>query len=53
MPEEWGYHRNGNDRFLPATTYRNELDDLNIIESRMAACRSGSTSWRPGKMWIR
>ena len=35
MPEEWGYHRNGNDRFLPATTYRNELDDLNIIESRM------------------
>lgn len=35
LPEEWGYHRNGNDRFLPATTYQNELDDLNIIESRM------------------
>ena len=35
MPEEWGYHRNGNDRFLPSTAYQNELDDLSIIESRM------------------
>ena len=35
LPQEWGYYRNGNDRFLPATTYRNELDDLTIIESRM------------------
>ncbi len=34
MPQEWGYHRNGNDRFLPATTFQNELDDLNIIGSR-------------------
>ena len=22
MPEEWGYHRNGNDRFLPSTAYQ-------------------------------
>ena len=35
LPREWGYHRNGNDRFLPSTAYQNELDDLNIIESRM------------------
>lgn len=35
MPEEWGYHRNGNDRFLPSTAYQNELDDLSIIETRM------------------
>ena len=35
MPEEWGYHRNGNDRFLPSTAYQNELDDLSIIENRM------------------
>ena len=35
MPAEWGYHRNGNDRFLPSTTYQNELDDLDIIESRI------------------
>ncbi len=35
LPAEWGFYRNGNDRFLPSTAYQNELDDLNIIESRM------------------
>ena len=29
MPEEWGYHRNGNDRFLPSTRNEEELNDLN------------------------
>ena len=29
MPEEWGYHRNGNDRFLPATVVPEELQALN------------------------
>ena len=29
MPEEWGYHRNGNDRFLPSTRNKEELNDLN------------------------
>ena len=35
LPAEWGFYRNGNDRFLPSTAYQNELDDLSIIESRM------------------
>ena len=34
LPQEWGYRRNGNDRFLPSTTFQNELDDLNIIGNR-------------------
>lgn len=29
LPEQWGYHRNGNDRFLPATTNAAELQELN------------------------
>ena len=29
LPVEWGYHRNGNDRFLPATTNAAELQALN------------------------
>lgn len=29
MPEEWGFHRNGNDRFLPSTRNEKELADLN------------------------
>ena len=29
LPETWGYHRNGNDRFLPATTIPEELAALN------------------------
>jgi len=28
MPESWGYHRNGNDRFLPSTVLTNELEAL-------------------------
>lgn len=35
LPQEWGYRRNGNDRFLPSTVYQNELDDLNILDSRI------------------
>ena len=30
MPEEWGYHRNGNDRFLPSTQNEKELADLDV-----------------------
>ena len=29
LPSGWGYHRNGNDRFLPATRDAEELADLN------------------------
>ena len=29
LPEEWGFHRNGNDRFLPSTRNEEELADLN------------------------
>ena len=29
LPEEWGFHRNGNDRFLPSTRNEEELEDLN------------------------
>ena len=29
LPEAWGYHRNGNDRFLPSTRNKAELSDLN------------------------
>ncbi|MEI3253069.1 MAG: hypothetical protein V8R76_04145 [Faecalibacterium sp.] len=32
MPEEWGYHRNGNDRFLPSTRNEEELNDLDGME---------------------
>ena len=28
LPAEWGYHRNGNDRFLPSTRNEKELADL-------------------------
>ena len=28
LPAEWGYHRNGNDRFLPSTKNEKELADL-------------------------
>lgn len=28
MPERWGYHRNGNDRFLPSTVRAGELQAL-------------------------
>lgn len=31
MPEEWGYHRNGNDRFLPSTRNAAELRALNTL----------------------
>jgi len=31
MPEEWGYHRNGCDRFLPATRNAEELADLDAL----------------------
>ena len=29
LPWQWGYHRNGNDRFLPATQNAAELQELN------------------------
>ena len=29
LPEEWSFHRNGNDRFLPSTRNEEELEDLN------------------------
>ena len=29
LPEEWSFHRNGNDRFLPSTWNEEELEDLN------------------------
>ena len=29
LPTQWGYHRNGNDRFLPSTTNAAELQALN------------------------
>lgn len=28
LPEQWGYHRNGNDRFLPSTLRAEELAEL-------------------------
>ena len=31
LPEEWGYHRNGNDRFLPSTRNAQELADLDAL----------------------
>ncbi len=31
LPEGWGYHRNGNDRFLPSTRSKDELNDLNAM----------------------
>lgn len=31
LPSDWGYHRNGNDRFLPATRNRTELADLDAL----------------------
>ncbi len=31
LPEDWGYHRNGNDRFLPATGNQDELADLDAL----------------------
>ena len=31
LPEEWGFHRNGNDRFLPSTRNAEELADLNEL----------------------
>jgi len=31
LPEEWSYHRNGNDRFLPSTRNPQELADLDAI----------------------
>ena len=30
LPAEWGYHRNGNDRFLPSTQNEKELADLDV-----------------------
>ena len=29
LPEEWSFHRNGNDRFLPSSRNEEELEDLN------------------------
>ena len=34
LPEGWGYHRNGNDRFLPSTKNKKELADLNTLEKQ-------------------
>ncbi len=31
LPEDWGYHRNGSDRFLPSTRNKDELADLNAM----------------------
>ena len=31
LPSGWGYHRNGNDRFLPSTKNKTELADLNAM----------------------
>ncbi len=31
LPEGWGYHRNGNDRFLPSTKNKAELADLDAM----------------------
>ena len=31
LPAEWGYHRNGNDRFLPATSNKKEQADLDLL----------------------
>ena len=31
LPSDWGYHRNGNDRSLPATRNRTELADLDAL----------------------
>ena len=36
MPQEWGYHRNGNDRFLPATTRKDELEALNALAAELS-----------------
>ena len=35
LPEEWGFHRNGNDRFLPSTRNEEELEDLNDYRNRI------------------
>ena len=31
LPAAWGYRRNGNDRFLPATKNKAELEDLDVL----------------------
>ena len=31
LPAQWGFYRNGNDRFLPATRNRTELADLDAL----------------------
>lgn len=31
LPKEWGFCRNGNDRFLPCTTLKTELEDLDEL----------------------
>ena len=36
MPKEWGYHRNGNDRFLPSTKNVAELEDLQTLANGLS-----------------
>lgn len=37
MPSDWGYHRNGCDRFLPATRNREELADLDALGAQIGS----------------
>ena len=37
LPESWGFHRNGNDRYLPAVRVRAEVAELNAALADMGA----------------
>lgn len=41
LPEQWGFHRNGNDRYLPATRLAQELQELDAI----------GAEWKPTARW--
>lgn len=41
LPEDWGFHRNGNDRYLPATRLAQELQELDAV----------SAEWTPTARW--
>lgn len=47
LPSDWGYHRNGNDRFLPATRNRTELADLDALGASYGRCRWRSAALPP------
>ena len=44
LPAAWGYHRNGCDRFLPATRNAEELADLDALGAEFGPHRWWSSS---------